>query len=151
LKRIPILARRGAVVAYTLVEDGDLEWLSESRWSLSPKGYVRRRKPDEFMHRVIAARRLGRALLPGEEVHHRHEDKLDNRWVELEVTSPLEHKARHHTNPGVRFCRKQWKWYARPTINGVKVWLGYQPNEATAIKVVEEARRNHAAPTPSIR
>jgi hypothetical protein len=133
----------GKIVGYALVSDEDFEWLSQWRWSLSSDGYVRRRTAgggQVYMHRAVGERMAGRRLTTSDQVHHRHEQKLDNRREELVIRDPLTHKAEHHTNPGVRFCKRHHKWYARPTINGKKVWLGYQPDEATAVAVVERAR-----------
>lgn len=44
------------------------------------------------MHRLVAQTALGRTLEPGEIVHHRNGDKLDNRPDNLEVLP----SQRHH-------------------------------------------------------
>ena len=46
-------------------------------------------------HRLFAERRLGRYLLETEIVHHRNQDKLDNRLENLQVVTRSEHQAIH--------------------------------------------------------
>lgn len=47
------------------------------------------------LHRVVMANYIGRILRPDELVHHRNENKFDNRKSNLEMVSRPEH-ARHH-------------------------------------------------------
>jgi hypothetical protein len=48
------------------------------------------------IHRIVAERKLGRPLRPGEVVHHKNEDKTDFRPDNLEVlASQSEHAALH--------------------------------------------------------
>jgi len=48
-----------------------------------------------YVHRLVAMRKLGRALGKDEVVHHRNGRRLDNRPRNLEVMTRLEHLRRH--------------------------------------------------------
>lgn len=57
-------------------------------------------------HRVVAERKIGRPLLPGEIVHHIDGDIHNNDPANLEVMTQDEH-ARRHVREGHRFWEKR--------------------------------------------
>lgn len=59
----------------------------------SGKGYVK--EGGRHQHRVVAERKLGRQLLPGEIVHHDDEVKSNNSPENLEVITQSNHVRRH--------------------------------------------------------
>ena len=56
-----------------------------------PQVYNRKTRRMEYLHRVVAAKQLGRALEPGEVVHHINGDKQDARPENLAVLRVGEH------------------------------------------------------------
>lgn len=53
------------------------------------------------LHRVLAENKLGRLLLPGEEVHHDDLDKSNNDPANLIVTTKSDHARIHNPDRGL--------------------------------------------------
>ena len=72
------------------------------------------------LHRVLMERHLGRKLLPHEHVHHKNENKRDNRVENLEVMDIRDHIRLHHQKYPKQFlcivCGK--KFTPRPSHRG---------------------------------
>jgi hypothetical protein len=51
-----------------------------------------------YEHDLVMEALLGRPLLPGEVVHHKNEDKTDNRHENLELLSASDHMRLHDAN-----------------------------------------------------
>lgn len=65
-----------------------LELAPEHPAAATQKGYV-------LQHRLVMEKQLGRYLTPNELVHHKNEDKTDNRPENLELMSRSHHMSHH--------------------------------------------------------
>ncbi len=64
---------------------------------LAPRGYKGQRLGRYVAeHRLIVERRIGRVLDPGEVVHHKNGDRLDNRPSNLVLMDAGHHARLHH-------------------------------------------------------
>ena len=67
-----------------------------SDYYIDENGYYRYCDSDRLVHRYVAERYVvGRKLRPGEVVHHKNGNKLDNRSSNLEVMTEEEHDDHH--------------------------------------------------------
>lgn len=113
-------------------------------WQYSKVGYLMRsegRKIRRYLHRVIAARMVGRELLRGELVDHVDGNKLNNSRANLRICTSSQNgmnRRRSGANTsgykGVFWNKKDSKWEAQIKMNKVKHFLGYfdDPKEAHA-------------------
>ena len=71
--------------------------------SRSGKGYVQ--TSEGLEHRLVMEAHLGRKLRRDEHVHHRNEDKRDNRIEDLELLTVREHASLHKSkHPKTKTC-----------------------------------------------
>ena len=59
--------------------------INENKTYIDQNGYRRFTDTNKAVHRWIAEKKLGRKLFPGEVVHHKNRNKLDNSMENLEI------------------------------------------------------------------
>lgn len=136
-----------------LVDAADYEWLMRWKWcarkTLLRSGevyYALRREALSgrmlYMHREIMAARKG------EEVDHKHGNRLDNRRSELRIATRVQNAQNIHrvstwkatTAKGVYRCMSG-RWRTQIGVDGRQVHLGYYSTEYEAALVYDEAAR----------
>lgn len=70
------------------------------------RGYRRYKDSDKPVHRAVARKKLGRALKPGEVVHHKDRDKTNNHPKNLWVFKNQEEHDRIHKLDAKRHGKK---------------------------------------------
>jgi hypothetical protein len=66
-----------------------------SKTYIDKRGYRRFNGSNRLVHRWVAEKKLGRKLRPGEVVHHKNGNKLDNRPQNLKVMMYDQHEVHH--------------------------------------------------------
>jgi len=133
----------------TFIDDDDAE-LAERKWHKNSGGYVAHamrvvgKNTIILMHRVITERKLGRPLLPNEEVDHENGDPLDNRSSNLRLaddrqqrTNSKKKSVRKGVQPtsiykGVSWSCEKQKWKVQKWLNGQCVYCEYFDDEIEA-------------------
>lgn len=126
-----------------IVDDEDFEWLSQYGWSLSTKGYVRRRQVDPnsgssiqiLMHRFVLGIPYGDHRI----VDHANGIKTDNRRSNLRVCTKSQNgynqpQQRHNTTGFKGVTQSKGRFIAQIRHEGKRVHIGSfaTPQEAYA-------------------
>lgn len=135
---------RGAVA---IVDEADLERVTQYRWHLSFYGYAASKKYRGYMHRLIVDAQ------PGNTVDHINGDRLDNRRANLRIvpkatnlqkTDRLVHAHNKSGYKGVWRRSDTGRWTAQASVNGKGVSLGcYDTAEEAARAYDDFVRRQH--------
>lgn len=150
---------------FTIVDDEDADlaqfnWYAEykRKWTNEHNQFraarstamVNGRHSNEYMHRIILSRKLGRPLLREEMVDHIHGRTLDNRRSELRLATCAQNQAnrglqRNSTSgyKGVSFHKASGKWHSRISVNGKCISLGYHPTAEAASDAYCKAAKEH--------
>ena len=96
-KRQKIQGAKGAYRRNRLIS-GDGRWMIPVPDGYKGKSYIGGRYVYE--HRYLMEQKIGRLLRPGEVIHHKNGDKLDNRMENLEIKGHREHVRDHGFEQG---------------------------------------------------
>jgi hypothetical protein len=146
---IPLRNRKGEIVAYAVVDDGDAA-LVEYDWHLSSHGYPSRGERTANgkllivrMHREVMGLRPGDGL----KVDHKDRNKLDNRRSNLRIASAAANAQntsgwRSSTSPyrGVCWVPSRGKWLAQAMVDYKQNFLGYFDSEEKAAEAARAFR-----------
>lgn len=155
--QIPLLARDGSVVGFTLVDAADADWGRQWTWRLQPGRRTSYAIRGETIDGIYVKVRLHREImgLPRRgaadiEVDHRNHCGTDNRRCNLIIVTPSEqpqNKPRYLNNTsgfrGVSWHKQHQKWIAYASIGSRKYHLGLFNTPEEANTVVSEWRRTN--------
>jgi len=133
-----------------LLDDEDFEEIAAHKWyayrhhhTFYARRPVRRLdggRTTEYLHRVILARMLGRALAKDEQVDHIDGDGLNNLRCNLRPATQSQNNRncrRHVSNPSSQYLGVYWhkcskKWRAQIQIDRKRLYLGIHATELEA-------------------
>lgn len=136
---VPLHGRRGATLA-ALVDEEDLDFVSERRWYLHSQGYAIATNPHAYMHGMI----LGCVG-----VDHRDGNRLNNTRANLRPATQAQNlqnraggygRSRHR---GVVWFPRTKRWKAQAKLNGKHIHLGCFLDEEEAARVAAAWRAAH--------
>lgn len=142
---LPLMGNRDGrrvVVAHTLVDDEDLDRLSQFSWHLSSRGYARRSQ--RIGGRVVTIR-LNREVMGydgPDVVDHKNGEKLDNRKSNLRIV-PQSTNAKNRRGSLRGVSRNGSGWSARAMLDRRPHHLGTFPTPEAAAAAVSDFWREH--------
>ena len=115
---------------YVLVDDEDYEWLNQWKWCFNSHYAARnvyhgKKVSSILMHRLI------NNTPEGKQTDHINRNKLDNRRKNLRSVTRSQN-MRNKGKKGYSWHKRTKKWYAKITLNGKRVSLGYFTKESDA-------------------
>lgn len=153
MKKIPVTARGGKIVAYALVDDEDHPYLKGFRWHRRwnrDKFYVQTSIWDKVKD-VCLNIALHNAILwkpKGYVIDHINGNNSDNRRSNLRICTPAENARntrRYNRNTsgykGVSLVKgiKEETWKSEITLDNKRIYLGVFKNKLDAAKAYDEA------------
>ena len=155
-KLIPIY-RDDEVVAYAIVDEDDFGHLNQWRWSLSGKGYARRKDTilgieiTRYMHRIVADIPDDSGLLGD----HINGNRLDNRRANLRPATIDQNAQNRFAQQGklggVRYkgvyaSQNASTYSVRIRVDGKTLYLGSFKDQEAAARVYDAAALQHFGP-----
>jgi len=116
---------------FTIVDDGDFEWLSQWKWTFCNTGYAYRIGPRAEGRKKIYLHRLVAGVEKGDEVDHIDRNKLNNTRGNLRKCSRRENSCNNIRRSkksskykGVFLKKRDNKWCAQIKVGGNSKHIG---------------------------
>ncbi|NDZ93286.1 hypothetical protein G3I13_01740 [Streptomyces sp. SID6673] len=128
---------------YAIIDAVDSDVLDDL-WYLGRGGYAVRMDErvlgkQQWLHKLILSRVLGRTLISSEFVDHRNRNRLDNRRENLRIATRAQNNANRKSSHrstsqylGVYWHTRQKRWAATLRTSSTQIHIGYFDNEAEA-------------------
>ena len=123
MKRIPLTQGK-----FAIVDNEDYKMLMKFKWNYTHYGYARTGIGPRENHKKILMHRLLINAMPGEEVDHINQNKLDNRKVNLRIANKslnaINSKSRKDNTSGYRgvcWDKQAKKWRSQFRFNKKKI------------------------------
>ena len=120
-----------------IIDEETFFWAKDMRWNISPKGYARTWiRQDDEPRKYIPLHRLIMQSKKGELVDHINRNKLDNRKINLRITSSKINSINRNSQgrskyKGVGFHKAGWQVY----VGGI--YVGFFKEELLAAKAYD--------------
>jgi len=124
----------------TQIDLGDIDKVINTKWYLTPSGYVIGGKPGVRLHRYLVN------APPNMDVDHKDQNKLNNKKDNLRLCLNEQNARNSPFSPrntsgikGVYWDKRRGKWAACICVNTKNIWLGYYEDIEKADKARLEA------------